>query len=294
MMDRVCAWTQRRLVLSVLGLIGALCFVPLAHAHPELERGKQLANELDLEQAVAAFDSAAASGPLTRMELFELLDERVLLLYALKRNAALEADLTWLSALDSQHALDSRAPPELQALWRSIRDRGHGPLRVALATQMIDGTPATRGAAPEVIIEAQAELTGTVPEGARTRISLRRKGKVWRSQIGVEIRDRGVPGDGMELYAEALGPGDVVVAQLHSRTDPLQLTLRPDLAEDRPPQPAPVEKNEARWGKRHRGWIIAGTLILAAAAATVTTVFLLRDQGEDKSDQTTVKPMLTF
>jgi hypothetical protein len=262
-----------------------LWFVPRAQAHPDLERGKQLASELDFEQAVSAFDSAVASGTLTQKELIELLGERALLLYGLKRSEALQSDFTWLAALAPEYKLDLRAPPELIAIWTSIRDQGHGPLRLELATQMID-------AAPEVIIEARAELSGTIPKGTETRITLRRQGKVWRSQRGAEIRDRGAPGDGMELYAEALGLGGMVVARLYSPSAPLLLTLRPSEASSVTPVP-PADK-EASWGKRHRGWLIGGAVVLAAAAATLTTLYLLRDKGDDKSDQTVVKPMLTF
>jgi hypothetical protein len=286
------ARARSRFTLALLSLAGLLSFAPLAHAHPELERGKRLASELDFEQAVSAFDSAVASGTLTRKELIELLVERALLLYGLKRSAALESDFTWLSALAPDHKLDLRAPPELIAIWTSLRDQGHGPLRLELATQMID-------AAPEVILEARAELAGTVPKGTRTRIALRRKGKVWRSQVGGEIRDRGMPGDSMELYAEALGLGGMVVARLHSPSAPLLLTLRPHeagaLALDLPPADNVEPRNEGgSWGKRHRGWLIGGAVVLVAAAATLTTLYLLRDKGEDRSDQTVVKPMLRF
>jgi hypothetical protein len=283
------AWTSRAresLVLAAFMLASLLWCATPAHAHPEIERGKRLAYELDLEEAVAAFDAAVASGTLTRAELLELLSERVLLLYALKRAAALKSDLTWLAALKPEHKLDLRAPSELIGLWTSIRDQGHGPLRLELATRMSD-------AGQEVTLEARAELTGTVPEGARTRISLRRKKELWRSQEGGAMRDQGVPGDSMQLYAEALGPGGTVVTRLHSPTAPLQLTLRTSEA-DRAAS-APRAEHGDRWGKRHRGWIIGTTLVLVAAAAVaVTTVFLLRDKGEDRSDQTAVKPMLTF
>lgn len=283
------AWI--RPLLTLWALCVSLSAPVVALAHPDLERGKRLAYELDLDQAVAAFDAAVASGTLSRTELIELLNERALLLHALKREEELKLDLAWLSALAPEHKLDLRAPPELIALWRSIRDQGHGPLRLELATRMLD-------AVQEVIIEANAELTGTVPEGARTRISLRHKDGVWRTQVGGVMRDRGAPGDGMELHAEALGPGGVVVARLHSETAPLKLTLRSgaDHLErtDGAGAGATRSEREGRWGRRHRGWIIGTTLVLVAAAAGVTTYLLLRDKGEDRSDQTSVKPMLTF
>jgi hypothetical protein len=277
---------QSGVLAAALTLANLWCWAATAYAHPELERGKRLAYELDLEQAVSAFDAAVASGALTRTELLELLRERVLLLYALKRETALRSDLTWLSALDPEQKLDLRAPTELIALWTSIRDQGHGPLRLELATRM-------RDVPQEVRLEARAELTGTVPEGARTRISLRRKQELWRSQLGGAMHDQGAPGDSMQLYAEALGPGGTVVARLHSPTAPLQLTLRTSETERAGGEAAHADNGD-RWGKRHRGWIIATTLVLVAAAAAVTTVFLLRDKGEDRSNETAVKPLLTF
>jgi len=269
------------LAVSVL-LLAALVLVQRARAHPDLDEGRRLASELEFEPALAAFERALGSGALTREELIELLAERALLLHALHRHNDLVEDFVWLSALDPNHRLDLRAPPELTAIWTSVRDQGRGALEVAL----------TAHASESGELAAKANLRGTVPQGARARIVLRQPGGSWQSVDSSEVREA-LPAGGLELYAEALGLGYVVVARDHGPDNPLRvnaadLALAPAAAE-------PLEETQSGgWARRHRNWLIGGAA--AVVAIVVVGAVVATQSGDDpkRSDSTTLKPMVSF
>jgi hypothetical protein len=251
-----------------------------AAAHPDLDEGRRLASELEFEPALAAFERALGSGDLTREELVELLAERALLLHALHRHNDLVEDFVWLSALDPDHRLDLRAPPDLTAIWTSVRDQGRGALKV--------GLDAHATAAGE--LDAKASLSGTVPQGARARIVLREPGGSWQSVDSSELREA-LPAGGLELYAEALGLGHVVVARAHDPDNPLRVTSA-DVALASAAT-APVEAEPPSWTRRHRYWLIGGAAALATIVV-VAAVVATRDGDAPQSDSTTLKPMVSF
>jgi hypothetical protein len=251
-----------------------------ALAHPDLDEGKRLAGELELETALVAFERALASGSLTRSELIELLAERAFVLHALQRRSELVQDFVWLSALDPNHRLDLRAPPDLTAIWTSVRDQGRGPIQIQLEAS---GT--------EEGLTARTSLGGTVPEGVRSQIVRRRAGESWEKLEGPELREPQPENATVELYAQAVGLGDVVIAHHYSPDSPLRVTMTP--TESAPPSGAAPRDEPASWTRRNRSWII-GAAAVVAAAVVVGTVLAVRGKGEDKSDQTNLQPMVTF
>ena len=266
-----------RLVWCLL-LLTTLLVPAGALAHPLLDQGKRLAADLEFDAALSAFDKALASGTLSKDELVQLLAERALVLHALRRKDALVNDFVWLSALAPDFRLDLRAAPELTALWTSIRDQGRGPLRVALVQE-----PAGAGE-----VAARAELRGTVPEGARARLFLRREGERFAPLALPELHESGKAGTTLEVYAQALALGDVVVAQDGDADQPLRLTL------SQPTKGAASgsDEHQPSWARRHRGWLIGGAALVVVAAAVVTGVLVAEARGT--SDQTNLHPMVSF
>jgi hypothetical protein len=268
------------LVRMLCCLLMALCanaLPSLVRAHPDLDAAKRLAADLEFEAALSSFDAALSSGKLTREELVQLLSERVLVLHALQRKDALTQDFVWLAALAPDFRLDLRAPPDLTALWTSVRDQSRGPLRVAVVAEA--------AAAGEVA--ARAELRGTVPEGARARLLLRRPGERFTALPLPELREGAAAGTSFEVYAEALGLGQVVVARDRDAKDPLRLTATAREST------APIDEgHEPSWARRHRGWLIGGAAVLVAAAAVVTGVMIAR--ANDTRDQTNLQPVVQF
>jgi hypothetical protein len=277
----------RRLSLLLLGL--SFWATPVL-AHPGLDEGKRLVTELEFDAALAAFQGAIDSGELSREELLELLSERTLILHALHRESELVADFVWLAALAPEFILDMRAPPALVAAWKSVRDQARGPLHIRLVHELSGSE-----------LRVRAELTGTVPEGVRTRIGVRRlsastpEGELeangdWEVQEGAQqlVDTQGQPLT-LDLFGEARGLGGLLVAQDGSPDDPRRITVDPrlglgggagDLSDD------PTRR-------RRRAWIIGSSAVVVVAAAALTSFFLLRG-GEDEKPQTNITPLLDF
>lgn len=268
------------LLLTVLAvLLGVLTARP-ALAHPDLDEAKRLASELELETALSSFERALASGTLSRSELVELLSERAFVFHALHRKSELVQDFLWLSALHPNHRLDLRAPPDLTAIWTSVRDQGRGLLQVQLeANANQDG------------LKAHASLSGTVPEGVRSQIVRRRAGESWETLEGPDLREPQLEDSTVDLYAQAIGLGNVVVASQYSPDEPLRVTMTPSSGHEAPRGGMPVDEPES-WTRRNRRWII-GAAAVVVTAAVLGTVLALKS-GEDKSDNTNLKPMVSF
>jgi ketosteroid isomerase-like protein len=281
-MNRTC-----RLLIAALTWTTLLALSAPAQAHPDLDAGKRLARELELEPALSAFARAIGSGSLTRDELIELLAERALLLHALRRQEALTEDFVWLSALDPDHRLDLRAPPELTALWTSIRDQGRGALKVTLVAEANERSE----------LAAKASLSGTVPDGARARIVLRKQDGNWRIVDGDEVSEA-LPQAGLQLYAEALGLGSVVIARDHSPDRPLRVSPSDAARAASSPTPLETPPSSESWARRYRSSLIGGAAV-AVAIAIVAVVVAKRGIGGDKpetkpGDATILKPMISF
>lgn len=265
------------LLIALLGLFGSTSRV---HAHADLDEAKKLASELELEAALGAFDRALASGTLTRAELVELLSERAFVFHALHRKNELVQDFIWLSALNPDHRLDLRAPPDLTAIWTSVRDQGRGQLKVQLeAGANQDG------------LSARANLGGTVPDGVRTQIGRRRTGGKWELLEGPDLREPQKEDTTVALYAQAIGLGSVVVATSYSADKPLFVTMSPS-GVALPVAEAPPSDSEPSWLRKNRGWVI-GAAAVVVTAVVVGTVLAVKSR-EDNSDETNLKPMVSF
>jgi hypothetical protein len=249
-----------------------------------------LSKQLELEPALLAYQRALDSNHLTYEELVELLKERALLLHGLKRLLERDADLEWLCAIAPDADLGMRAPPELAEALREIRGHRKGVLEVKLRYELTNS------------LEAHAKLLRAPSLGARTRIWIRETNGAWRGELTDTLWQVAIAGQRLELYAEALAPGGVVVAHDYSVQAPLRILV----GESRPAVPAPLpvvplqephRDHEERWGKRHRGWLIAGGVVVVAAAA-VAGVLLWKDHKDSERDQdqgkTTVTPAIQF
>lgn len=275
--------------MLLAGWLGAFSVLSVAHAHPALEEAERLAADLEFEASLAWFQRALDSGELTRAELVELLGERVFVLHALQRREALIADFVWLSALSPESRLDLRAPPDMVAMWTSVRDQGHGPLTVALSAEVN----------AQGQVDARATLAGTVPEGASARLWLRRAGQNFELLPEPELHTQLADNTQLALYAQAVGLGGVVVATDHGPEDPLLVAVdaraqdgaAPRRMDTRDPR---TDGDGARWTRRKRR-----ALWGAGAAAVVTGVVLgvvlgMRAHEDGKSDDTRLTPMVTF
>ncbi len=257
-------------------LLAWSAFVPAsAFAHPQLEQGKRMFAELELDAALVAFQAALDSGELTRAELVELLSERALVLHALHRREELIADFVWLSALAPERILDMRAPPALVAMWTSVRDQGRGVLGVRLEHE-----------ASASALKLRAEFTGTVPEGARARIGLRLPGEEWSFVDAGEHRLSVTQAAEYEVFAEALGFGELVVASDGTREAPKLIFFDP-LAQAEAEVDAELRK------RRRKRWGISSAAVLVVAGAAVGAYFFAR-KADDGPAPSEVTPVVMF
>jgi hypothetical protein len=265
------------LLLALLSCAGP------ALAHPALEEAERLTKQLELEPALAAYQRALDSNALQFDELVTLLSERILVLHGLHRERERDADLTWLMAIAPMRDLDVRAPPDVVAKYRELRARSAGPLSIKLTAQVAAS------------VEAHARLAGSVPEGTRVRIWVRAHDGMWQYEDGAALRHVATPGSQLELYAEALGPGGVAVAHDYSQPEPLRLSVGGAAAEPAVPlQPGAVQADAPSWARRHRGWLIATSVVVALAGGAVATYFLVREKDQNQPENTSVTPMVRF
>jgi uncharacterized protein (DUF736 family) len=264
----------RALALAALGAVLCLSWTTAARANPELDEAKRLVGDLEFEASLAAFDAALESGRLTRAELVDLLSERAFVFHALRRQDDLVKDFIWLSALAPDYRLDLRAPPDLTATWTSVRDQGRGLLKVELSAQR----------SAEGVVDARASLTGTVPDGARARLWLRRGDGAFALLKELQLHESESGDKPLAFYADGLALGGVVLPGVYDAKNPLRVESGEsgDVRQD----------SEAGWASRHKGWLI-GAAALVAAAGIVTGVLLTRDSDEH-SDKTNINPMVSF
>jgi hypothetical protein len=248
-----------------------------AQAHPDLDEGKRLVGELEFDAALDAFGRALESHQLSREELISLLSERTLVLHALHRQPELVADFVWLAALEPEHILDMRAPPELVGIWKSVRDQARGPLTVRMVHETAGGQ-----------LRVRAELSGTVPADVMTRIGVRPVGGQWEVASGQDQLTLHDAATEYDVYVDAVGPGGLVVARDGSQDAPLRVVAEAPRAS----AGAGERDDSAAVKRKRRAWIIAGTAA-AVVAASLTGFLVARSNSDDKS---TVKltPMVSF
>ncbi|MCA9610626.1 MAG: hypothetical protein KC619_33755 [Myxococcales bacterium] len=208
--------SRNTILVSALLLSSAM-----AHAQEPtpLELGIAAADAADFERAYAALDEAEAM-PLSRADRVRLHATRALVAFALGREDDARADLARLLVLGANDALSPSAPPPLREALEALRREGVRPPTVVADAQI------ERGVAR---IEARAEGGGDLVRGVRIWI----RDDDWRAFDRVERPIEA--GAELRWYAEALGPGELLLATEGNREQPNvlriqveEVLLRPD------------------------------------------------------------------
>src|SRR5690606_20876961 len=128
-----------------------------------------------------------------------------------RRTPEVVADFRWLSALDPSHQLDRRAPPDLTAIWESVRSEAQGPVTVELRDESEPGT-----------LRVRPVVTGARPEGLRLEAFVRSPGGRYEALDELRGLEREAPeGAELEGYAVLRGPGDTRIMGVGSAEAPL-------------------------------------------------------------------------
>ena len=259
-------------------LVGALwCLVghtaSTALAHPLVDEGVRLAEIAEFDQALEAFERAAAADDLTREDLAKLLAERALMQHALGETQAAGADLAYLAAVAPETKLGPRAPPELTQSWAAAVQSVQ-PYELEVQA---DAVPAG--------VRVRASYRGGPPgASARTRYHVRTEGANWQQSSGPETRYPATPGTRIEYYVELLGMGGVVLRSAGTVEEPSAYVMEappgaPAAIAVTPQGPRSDERSNLKW------WLIGGGAAVAVAVGVVLAVVLT---AEDKSDRSQV------
>jgi len=174
---------------------------------PLVVEGVEKYHEADLEGAVESFARAEAADDLSESDLATLYATRALIHRALGDTSAVEADLGRLAVVAPGHRFDESAPPDVVESFDRMRAQGGN---------------------VEVQAEAEATPTGTRLTGRavrdpadmvrEVRVHARTDGEWQTAPNVVEITGNTM----VSYYAEAHGPGGVVLGRHGSRESPLE------------------------------------------------------------------------
>ncbi len=250
-----------------------------AYAHPDLDRAIRLSGELEFTSALRAFQKALDSKTLTKAELSTLLAERALMLHALRRQAEVVADFRSLAAIDPARKLDRRAPPDLTAIWESLRNEaGGGRAEVELRNESEPG-----------VLRLRALIHGARPPELRLEAYFRLDSGPFERLADVGGVERSVPaGADVQTYAQLSGLGEVVLAVSGSAEQPLVFRVP---SEEEARAAILVAGGKDKSEHKYRKWYWIGGAVVLVAAVVVTSALLV-----DSSEPTSVniKPMVNF
>lgn len=249
--------------------LGLLVAPRIAHAHPAVDDAQRLYEGAEFASALAALDRAEQADDLTRDELQRALELRLLLHLAMESPERLEADLTRLLTLAPDYRPGDEMPPEVHEALESVRPRVAAPLAVRASATEIGDTVRVDAS----VENDPADLTQGVRVGTRTGDG--------EPSIGASPASVSIPAGAALLYwAEAVGPGGVVIARDGSAEAPLRFESSAGLATE-------------GGGDDALPWIITGVIVgaLVVAGAIVLGVVLASEQGPSDRTQPTL-PMV--
>jgi hypothetical protein len=248
-------------------------------AHPELDRAIRLSGELEFTAALRTFQKALDSGSLTKPELAKLLAERALLLHALRRRGEVVADFRWLAAVDPDYRLDQRAPPDLTAIWDSLRQEAGGASAVELRDESQAG-----------LLRLRPLIKGAHPEGLHIDARYRLESGAFEPIDEVAGVERPLPsGAQVQAYASLKGLGDVVLASQGSADQPLVFEVP---AAGAPRADASRTEDDHQPRSTRKWWWIGGAAAVVVVAAVVTAAALA--SGRHDSKDVRIRPVASF
>lgn len=194
---------------AALALVAIVGSATTARAHELVDEGRQLYETADFEAALATLARAEEARDLTLADLRELYMLRALVHLGLEDRDAFEGDLARLLSIDPDVALPDTLPPEVAEARPRVLERNGGAIRVAGRVE---------ANATGVLVHAEvAHDPAGVTRGLR--VHGRAAGGETRSTEDPPLSLPAIEGR-VEYWAEALGPGGVIVAGLGSSEEP--------------------------------------------------------------------------
>jgi hypothetical protein len=243
---------------------GVLLFASAAAAHPDIDEAHRLYDDAAFTEALDALVRAEQSERLTEPELRELLALRATIHFATRADDAFHSALRTLASIAPDHRFDPNLPPLFLEAWQQARDAAE-PLEVHVA--MIERGDTLRFHA---YVEGSAE--SLVPRAPA--LYVRARGGEWRPGRNGVLVLHGVSENAVELYAEATGPGGVIVAR-HGDADAPRVASVVPLVHATPSEPPPSDPVP---------WLVAGVASMVAVALAVALVVVATaDETPDRT-----------
>ncbi len=204
--------------LGMLGMLGVLGAATAARAQSSaiVAEGRRLYESGNLGGALDRLTAAEARDDLTRDNLIELLETRVLIHRVQGDQDGLIADLRTLVAIAPERPASEEFPPEVRN--QMTRMRASAGRRIEVRSEVSETDEG---------VVARAEVVTDAARVARTaRVHVRQAGDAAFRSSDRPLTLRDVHGV-VEHYAEAIGPGGVVVARDGTSDAPLTFALSP-------------------------------------------------------------------
>lgn len=194
---RSCTW------LAIL----AIALAPAA-AHAQLETARRHLENAEFERAIRAFDRAETSDGLYRADLVAVYEGRAMARWALGQEDDARRDLLALGTLEPDRELPAEAPPDLRRTFTEMP-------RQALAVELDwDDAPGRS----TLHVRVENDDAGLVRE---VRTHVRRGHQPWTTEASRDIDIDTEPGEGIQVWVEAIGPGGAVVAGVGTALAPV-------------------------------------------------------------------------
>jgi LPXTG-motif cell wall-anchored protein len=250
--------------------LALLSFVLAAHpatarAHPAIDDAIARSDEADFDGALRAFERAESLEDLTLDDLASLYAHRAAVHLAIGNAGEARADLRRLVAIQPGYELDTSASPALRDALDGVR--ATEPLTIAVRTESSHGATRFRAVVshdPGALVRRVRLVVRSIGEGA------------W---IEASASTYETSGTAFEYFAEAIGPGGVVVAREGSERAPSRVGEVPRAA---------IATVSPSTGEDTTIWWVIGGAGLAVVVAAVVVGAVVASSGP--SDQTAFGP----
>ena len=240
------------------GLVAAaLVVLPAASAfaHPLVDEGQRQFESAEFAAALNTLVRAERAPELTLAELQRLFELRARVHAAMGHADLMRADLARLVSISPEHELARGVDPDVEREYVALREQHHAALGIATTTSV---------APAGVTVDAHTsnDWAGVVRD---VRVAARVRGESsWQRARNAPLLVRATSPADVEYYAEAIGPGGVLLAGSGSEHDPLHVAGAGDGA-----TPPVAAGGASPWP-----WILAGVGAALVVGAIVLVVVL--------------------
>lgn len=232
-----------------------------ALAHPAIDEARLHYENAAFTEALQSLEVAEHAPSLTAAELHDLLALRATIHFATRAEDAFRNSLRMLASIAPDYRFDPNLPPPFLEAWHQERD----------ATQPLEVGVTVVEEAGRVRVNAHVDGAAASLVRGPAEIHVRPRGGDWRAGSNGSVVLYGTAARSVELYAEAIGPGGVVIAQHGSEENPRVVGQVPlGVAETRPAPQAETDPLP---------WLLAGAAGIVAVGLAIALIVVATQDG---------------